>query len=118
MNLRKEGDSGPRRIRIPGRFVFQKSLWPTQANSVLIHKREAKKKTKKTLSSKGANFQSVLKRTKANLSWRRGFPQTLPPYTQHLTKRLRKCWEVGMKGRWGRKGAAGMGGTCHQADSP
>ena len=67
VNLRKEGDSGPRRIRIPGRFVFQKLLWPTQANSVLIHKREAKKK-KKTLSSKGANFQSVLKRTKANLS--------------------------------------------------
>ena len=76
---------------------------------MLIHKKGSKKQKTKPLSSKGASFQSVLKRTKANLSWRRGFPQTLPPYTQHLTKRLRKCWEVSVKGRWGAKRAAGMG---------
>lgn len=58
-------------------FVFQKLLWLAQANSVLIHKGEGKK-AKNNLGSKGANLQYVLKRTKANLSWSRGFPQTLP----------------------------------------
>lgn len=48
-------------------------------------------------------MQWALQRTKADLSWRRGFPQILPPQPLQLAKKLRECREMGLEGEvpWG-----------------